>query len=422
MGSVTLPVRSVVWFVTGVVLSAVMVFMFLDAWQASAAPGDEDSTFVPINPCRLADTRPGDNRVGTAGTLGADSTTVFQARGTNGRCVIPGDAVALSLNVTALGATTPGTFVTVWPGGPLPTASSLNPAPGQPPIPNAVVTPLAGDGSFRAYNFVGAVNIIIDVNGYYTQTSLRQLDMALAPSGGTDQAVLDRLDALEAANTALEAEIVALKTKTASMSAVTAGGQPTVRFSGVNVQVVDGTGDTDGATNGRGNLIVGYNRDFTGSRIRTGSHNLVVGDEHAYSSYAGTVLGSVNSVTAPYASVTGGSFNTASDIAASVSGGSSNSASGLRASVSGGSFNTASGDWASVSGGSDNTASNFYASVSGGNSNTANSPSASVSGGMENRASGFNSSVSGGRNCTLTGLNQWGVGSTSATAGCPVNN
>jgi len=46
--------------------------------------------------------------------------------------------VALALNVTAIGATAP-TFLTVWPGGTRPTASSLNPVPGQPPTPNGVI-------------------------------------------------------------------------------------------------------------------------------------------------------------------------------------------------------------------------------------------------------------------------------------------
>ena len=54
-------------------------------------------------------------------------------RGDAGQCEdLPSDAVAIALNVTALGATAP-TFLTFWPGGELPNASSLNPAPGQPP-------------------------------------------------------------------------------------------------------------------------------------------------------------------------------------------------------------------------------------------------------------------------------------------------
>ena len=124
-----------------------------------------------------------------------------------------------------------------------------------------------------------------------------------------------------------------------------------VFFTGCNVNVQSGSGATDGNVNGLGNLIVGYNAN-TGGHTRTGSHNLIVGDEHDYSSFGGLVAGFENTIAAPWASVSGGNHNTASG--------------NLAASVSGGAGNTASGDWASVSGGAGNTASGNYASVSGG--------------------------------------------------------
>jgi hypothetical protein len=124
----------------------------------------------------------------------------------------------------------------------------------------------------------------------------------------------------------------------------------TLQFSGINVQVVSGSGTTSGPVNGKGNLIVGYN-ETTFGQTRTGSHNLVVGDEHEYTSYGGLVAGENNFITGPFASVTGGAHNRASESVASVSGGEGNTASGSGASVSGGGANTASGFVASVSGG-----------------------------------------------------------------------
>jgi hypothetical protein len=126
-------------------------------------------------------------------------------------------------------------------------------------------------------------------------------------------------------------------------------GQATVRFSGVNVQVVSGTGTTDGPVNGAGNLIVGYNeRRGDGNDVRTGSHNLIVGQQHSYSAFGGLVAGILNTISANYASVSGGFRNTASGAAASVSGGVGNTASGDVASVSGGLSRSAPGaeDWA----------------------------------------------------------------------------
>src|ERR1700751_944618 len=36
------------------------------------------------------------------------------------------------------------------------------------------------------------------------------------------------------------------------------GGKPTVEFSALNVQIVSGSGSTNGQVNGTGNLVVGY--------------------------------------------------------------------------------------------------------------------------------------------------------------------
>jgi hypothetical protein len=169
-----------------------------------------------------------------------------------------------------------------------------------------------------------------------------------------------------------------------------------LRFSAVNVQVVDGSGGTDGDTNGLGNLIVGYNEDAESARDRSGSHNLVVGSEHTFSSYGGFVAGLENAVTGPNSSVSGGERNIASYDVSSVSGGRYNRASYLGASVSGGIRNSASGSESSVSGGFENTAGAEFSSVSGGYRNTASGSRASVGGGTSNEASAHASSVSGG--------------------------
>jgi hypothetical protein len=171
--TVTISWRTLVAFASGLAIALISVFVF-QAWRVDAAPGDKDSTFVPITPCRLIDTRPAPFRIGTQAAFGGDDTRTIQARGTNGNCTIPNDAVGMSMNVTAVNATQ-ATFLTVWPNGTKPTAASLNPTPGQPPTPNAVTTQLSGSGAFRVYNRFGNVDVIIDVNGYYTKTSLQHL-------------------------------------------------------------------------------------------------------------------------------------------------------------------------------------------------------------------------------------------------------
>ena len=178
MPGISVQSRSLVAFGAGLAVALIAVFG-LRAWQVDAAPGDSDTTFVPIAPCRLADTRPSPNRIGDNGTLAAGDTRTLAVRGSHGNCAIPADAVGVSLNVTATDATA-STFLTFWPEGQRPLTSSLNPAPGQPPTPNAVTTLLSGAGSFNLYNLAGSVNVIIDVTGYHVSGSLEEIESRLS--------------------------------------------------------------------------------------------------------------------------------------------------------------------------------------------------------------------------------------------------
>ena len=109
------------------------------------------------------------------------------------------------------------------------------------------------------------------------------------------------------------------------------GGKPTAQFASVNVQIVSGSGSTDGVVNGKGNLVVGYDEN-PGARAQTGSHDLILGKNQSFTGYSellngyndlasgsyATVLGHVNQASGSYASVTGGGGNTASGAEASV--------------------------------------------------------------------------------------------------------
>jgi hypothetical protein len=135
-----------------------------------------------------------------------------------------------------------------------------------------------------------------------------------------------------------------------------------VVITGANLRIVNGLGKTDctddqgnpipNCPNGLGNLIVGYNESRApfSTDNRTGSHNVVVGSEHNFSSFGGLVVGRDNEISGAFASVSGGFENRARGTFASVSGGFDNTASGNSAVVSRGADNTASGTFASVSG------------------------------------------------------------------------
>ena len=225
----------------------------------------------------------------------------------------------------------------------------------------------------------------------YTTLSPRQ---RITPSPYTIETVV-RIQQLEAENDQLQSTVAQLEsTLTQLESSVTqleelfAGvtrNAGTIRFSGVNVQIVNGAGSTD-TTNYVGNLIVGYNED--NGDVHSGSHNIVVGKWHTYSSYGGLVTAFNNSITAPYACVSGGQENTASGESSSVSGGFLNYATGWRSSVLGGISNTTEGVLSSIGGGSGNTADGSTSSVSGGEGNTASGHCSSVSGGQHRSVSG----------------------------------
>ncbi len=162
------------------VVGVVGTLVAVSAWGADAAPGDTDSTYVPWPGCRLTDTRPA-TQVGPRSTpLGASDIMTVAVHGNNGDCTgplaIPTDAVALATNVTAVGATT-NSNIRVYRGD-LPTPpllSNLNVFAGAPPTPNKVDVQLAPNGTLKVFNANGQVDIIIDVVGYYTPTSLTQL-------------------------------------------------------------------------------------------------------------------------------------------------------------------------------------------------------------------------------------------------------
>ena len=165
----------------------------------------------------------------------------------------------------------------------------------------------------------------------------------------------------------------------------------TVRFTGVNVQIVNGTGST-GSANSLGNLIVGYNEvsgfcDPSNTEVsRAGSHNVVIGYGNDYSGVYGLVVGYDNTIGGFGSTVTGGACNIASGNATSVSGGSGNIAT----------------DWlTSILGGTNNAASWTGATVSGGMSNIAAEEDSTVAGGAGNEAYGIASSIFGGFGNTI---------------------
>ncbi len=199
--------RGLLRFIAAVGVGVTGTIISINAWSASAAPGDTDTTYVPTAGCRLVDTRPGADNIGERATpLGPGDTHTIAVRGANGECTgplaIPEDATGVALNATAVGATT-SSNIRIYPANlsEPPLLSNLNVTSGASPTPNKVDVQLSPDGAITAYNFRGNVHLVLDVVGYYTKTSLAEIDQRLARleagGGGADNAVLERLDELE---------------------------------------------------------------------------------------------------------------------------------------------------------------------------------------------------------------------------------
>lgn len=276
----------------------------------------------------------------------------------------------------------------------------------QDPVPDAVLVCVhQTTGLMEVVDEPGDCNDKRILIGMYTQEGNDNQTAELAA----------RVEALEAENAALQAQVQAQNTRLSALEATVAGmsGQEgrladledklfhfsrsgnEITITGANLNIVNGMGSTE-TTNALGNLVIGYNELREGlADVRDGSHMLVVGSKNNYSSYGGIVVGHFNWTIGAYASVSGGYVNNAS---------------GESASVSGGIGNRAQGDFSSVSGGYENLAYGVRSSVSGGVENIATGASSSVSGGWSNHALGEYSSVSGGRQRSATNFYDWVAG------------
>jgi PKD repeat protein len=120
-------------------------------------------TLVPVAPFRILDTRSG---VGAPqAKLGPQGVVRLKVAGLGG---IPTSGVtAVVLNLTGVNATG-STWVAAYPDGTrTPTASSLNLVRGQ-VMPNLVTATVGADGYVDLYNAAGSVDLVGDVQGYYT--------------------------------------------------------------------------------------------------------------------------------------------------------------------------------------------------------------------------------------------------------------
>jgi hypothetical protein len=150
--------------------------------------------FVPIAPCRLADTRPSQPypALGTTPLASLTPRTLPIA----GACGVPtgGIAESYSLNVTVVPPSGPlGGYLLVYPNPatPIPLVASLTWSPGTAYQTNAVITAASSDGSVNVVAN-SPTDVVVDINGYYAAPTDASDDTALgsgalaSETGGTD--------------------------------------------------------------------------------------------------------------------------------------------------------------------------------------------------------------------------------------------
>jgi len=137
-----------------------------EASPAAATTAAATSRFVPVHPARLLDTRIG---LGAAAVpVPAGGEVVLQV---TGNTLIPPEAIAAALTITATDTTAPG-YVTVWPADQArPLASTLNVHVAGETVPNLAIVPLGRGGQVRLFTQEQA-HLIVDVSGYWVSATV----------------------------------------------------------------------------------------------------------------------------------------------------------------------------------------------------------------------------------------------------------
>ena len=122
--------------------------------------------FIPVTPCRVADTRK------AAGPFGGPEISGGGTRNftiPNSACGIPATAQAYSLNVAVVPDGSLG-YLTVWPTGQTqPVASTLNSPDGRTKS-NAAIVPAGTGGAISVFASNGT-NVVLDISGYFVSAT-----------------------------------------------------------------------------------------------------------------------------------------------------------------------------------------------------------------------------------------------------------
>ena len=165
----------------------------------SKSLGDSNNmVFVPMTPCRIADSRAANNKLMASSVRGYYS---YSAPGQGGNpCasnpILPaGTASALAMTVTATQATAGG-WLTVSPDGSVGTSSALNFQPGM-DIASSTVVQTSGNASASDFYISAAadVHVVVDLLGYYAPSEPAALECTTVSGSPVNVALLSTVTA-----------------------------------------------------------------------------------------------------------------------------------------------------------------------------------------------------------------------------------
>lgn len=203
--------RSPAHFGAGLAIAAVALTSV--GAPATNGPVPDESTFVPVTPVRILDTR---SNVGLDGQFVSGVPRDLQVTGqiptsTGTAVVVPPGATGIVMNATAVSPTAAG-FVSIRPADVVgaPTTSNLNVDAGL-TVPNAVTVALPTSGAdagkieivYDAFGGPGRTHILVDVVGYTTAAGLGELD--------------SRISTLDSEISTLESEVATLDSRIATL-------------------------------------------------------------------------------------------------------------------------------------------------------------------------------------------------------------
>lgn len=155
----------------------------LQTEPAAAAP--IGSVYVPLTPCRVLDTRSGGGALvpGTARNVqvAGDSGSFTSQGGTEGGCGVPVDATAVEVAVSAVDPAGTG-YLRIWPSDVTPpSATFVNYTAGQSTTNTGAVTRAAATPDLTMQSFTSPTDVVVDVQGYYTESGAGAGYQALNP-------------------------------------------------------------------------------------------------------------------------------------------------------------------------------------------------------------------------------------------------